>query len=225
MSNRLVCITGGYGRLGIELAKAFGDNDDTVIITGRCEAKLNSAAGKLQCDAFVHDVTNEKNTHDLVKYIDAKYHRLDVLVNNAGIMRSSLVAEMEPDLFLEVIKTNVYGPFLCTRFLLPLLQRSSSGLIINISSTSGHRADPGASAYNASKFGLMGFTEAVRKELRHMNIRVTTVSPSSIVYNEPTAGGEKIGLTGQDVANAAVFLANNPGRALVRDIELWATNP
>ena len=225
MNERIICVTGGYGQLGKEIVKAFKTNGDKVLITGRDKTKLHSMANELSCDAFVHDVTEENDVKRLRKYIESKYEKLDVLVNNAGLMRSQPVTTMDPKLFLEVLKTNLYGPFLCVHHLLPVLKSAGNALIINISSTSGHRADPGASAYNASKYGLMGFTEAIRNELRLMNVRVTTISPSSIVYSSPDLGDHGIGLSGVDVAQAAVFLANSSDTALFRDLEIWGTNP
>ena len=225
MKKKLICITGGYGRLGKELAKAFIKNGDEVLLTGRDESKLRSTAMELNSDAFVQDVTSESDTRNLEKYINDTYQKLDILINNAAIMRSQPVMDMNPQCFLEVIKTNLFGPFLSTHFMLSVLKKSDNGLIINISSTSGHRADAGASAYNASKFGLMGFTEALRKELRLMNIRVSTISPSFIVYDETSQSGKEPRLTGKDIAKTAVFLANSPVRTLFRDLEMWTTNP
>ena len=211
--------------MGRDIAAAFIENGDEVLLTGRNKQKLNAVASELGCDTFVQDVTNADDARNLRKYIEQKYKKLDILVNNAGLMRSRPVETMEPKLFLEVIETNLYGVFLCTHFLLPVLKKSRNALIINVASTSGHRADAGSSAYNASKFGLLGFTEALRKELRPLNIRVSSISPSSIVYDRTPLGGKGIGLNGTDVAKAMVFLANAPGRALFRDLEMWATNP
>lgn len=225
MADRIVCITGGYGRLGKEFAKAFLANNDTVILTGRDAAKLETAASKLGCDSCKHDVTSIDQTEGVRSYIKENYNKLDVLINNAGIMRSRPVAQMPPKLFEQVIMTDLYGPYLSTHALLPLLKKSDNALIINIASTSGHRADPGASAYNAAKFGLLGFTEAIRKELRQFDIRVTSISPSSISYENDPEKGKGAALNGNDIAEAAVYLANSRGRVLFRDIEMWATNP
>jgi len=225
MGKRLVCITGGYGRLGQALAKEFKHNGDQILITGRDEKKLKAAAETIECDSFAQDVTNRQQTERLKEYIEKKYKALDILVNNAALMRSEFVEKMDPGLFKEVLETNLYGPFLSTHTLLPLLKKGSNAIILNIASTSGHRADPGSSAYNASKFGLLGFTEALRKELRKSGIRVTSISPSSIQYHSAPLEGAGVGLNGQDIAKTAVYLTNCPGRTLVRDLEMWATNP
>lgn len=225
MPQQVVCITGGYGKLGLAFASAFIQAGDEVIITGRDESKLKQAANNLKCQFHQTDVTDSSDLTALKEFIEAKHHRLDVLINNAAYFTRGYVADLDPDGFLQALKTNLYGPFLCTKMLLPLLRKSDNPLILNISSTSGHRADPGSSAYNASKFGLMGFTEALRKELRKENIRVTSMSPSAIFFGDDNDRGQGARLNGTDIAEAAVFLAKSKGRALFRDIEMWATNP
>ncbi len=225
MIKRLCCITGGYGRLGKDMAKAFVAGDFDVLITGRDAEKLEEAAGEIGCDHYMFDVTKEEQGEQLKTYIRGKYNKLDVLINNAGIMRSRPVPRMNPSLFLSVLKTNLYGPFLSAHIMFPLLKKSKNAMIINICSTSAHRADAGMSAYSASKFGLLGFTESLRKEMRQYNIRVSSISPSSIEFDDGPLSGKGIALKGKDVAEAAVFLANSHGRALYRDLEIWATNP
>jgi len=215
MDKRIVCITGGFGKLGTSFAKAFTEEGWDVLITGR-------NVRETEFDSFKHDVTSEEDTKALHSYIADKYGHLDLLINNAVVFHGGNVDTVQPEDFLDSLTVNLYGPYLTTYYLLPLLKKASSPMIINVSSTSGHRADPGSSSYNASKFGLMGFTEAIRKELRKINIRVTSLSPSSIYFGEPAS--EKR-LNGSDIAQAAVFIANSPGSALFRDLEMWATNP
>ncbi len=225
MADKCILITGGYGKLGVEFANAFTDNGDQVVITGRNSQKLSATARQINCDSFIHDVTDEENTQELEDYLRKKYNKLDVLINNAGLVQSQPVEIMEPKLFFDVVNVNLYGTFLCTHKLLPLIKLSGDGLIINVASTSGHRADSGSSAYNASKFGVLGFTEALRKEVRKFNIRVTSISPSSICFGDAPDSGKGVGLNGKDIADTAVFLTENRGRALFRDLEIWGTNP
>jgi len=225
MSGKIICITGGYGRLGKEFGKAFKASGDKVVLTGRDNAILEKVGASLECETFPVDVMQEQHVINLATFIEKKYSKLDILINNAAVMRSKFVEEMSPALFLEAIKTNIYGPFLVSQKLLPLIKKSESGLIINMASTSGHRADPGASAYCASKFGLMGFTESFRKEVRKYNIRVTSFSPSTMLFGDTPMGGKGAGLNGKDIADAAVYLSKAPARTMFRDLEFWATNP
>ena len=225
MAQKLILITGGYGHLGQALAQAFLGNGDRVILTGRNEKKLAQTGRTLGCPAYPMDVKDFKNVAAVAKVIQKKYGFLDVMINNAAVFKSAPVSEMDSADFLEIIITNIYGPFICVQKFLPLLRESAQPLIVNIASTSGHRADPGTCAYNASKFGLLGFTESIAKELRKENIRVTSISPSSIHFGSTALSGKGIPLNGRDIAQTAVYIANSPGRTLFRDIELWATNP
>lgn len=210
MKNRVVCITGAHGRLGREFAKAFDSEGWEVVKTGRHD------------DCFPHDVCSEDDTIKLRDHIAEKYGHLNLLINNAAVFHSGAVDKIKPEQFLDALKTNIYGQYLQVHYLLPLLKKADSPMIINVSSTSGHRADPGSSAYNASKFGLRGFSDSIRKELRKFDIRVTTLSPSSIYFGDPPSDTK---LNGSDIAKAALFLANSSSSALYQDLEMWATNP
>jgi len=225
VSKGLVLITGGYGRLGRDFARAFREDGWSVLLAGRDRDKLSAAAQETETDYQVLDVTQEEQVLGAKRYVEERYGKLDVLINNAAVMRSEPVETMAPALFLKSITTNLYGTFLCTHHFLPLLKKSEQALVINVASTAAHRADAGSAAYNASKFGLRGFTEALRKELRKTDIRVTSISPSMIRYGEAPAQGKGAGLNGRDVADAALFLANAAGRSLFIDLEMWATNP
>lgn len=222
---KIVCITGGYGKLGTSLATAFKAAGDTVLITGRDKSRLLKAGERLECETLQQDVTREEDAQKLHDYLHEKHGRLDVLINNAAMLRGGPVEQMPPRDFLQVLTVNIHGPFLCTQALLPLLKASPTPLVLNISSTSGHRPDPGMAAYNASKFGLRGLTDTMRLELRKHNIRVTSLSPSSLHFGDGRDCIEGSGLKGEDLADIAVYLSRSPGRALVRDIEVWATNP
>jgi NAD(P)-dependent dehydrogenase (short-subunit alcohol dehydrogenase family) len=225
MSKGVVLITGGYGRLGLEFARAFTKDGWSVLLTGRDPDKLRAAASEAGTDHHPLDIADEEQVLSTKKHVEERYGVLDVLINNAAVMRSEAVETMAPALFLKSITTNLYGTFLCTHHFLPLLKKSDHALVINVASTSAHRADAGSAAYNASKFGLRGFTEALRKELRKHDIRVTSISPSMIRYQDAPSKGKGVGLNGRDVADAALFLANAPGRSLYIDLEIWATNP
>lgn len=225
---RTIVITGGYGRLGRCFAQAFIAQGDAVILTGRNEVRLQAAAEDLgaaashQLDHAIHEQVNT-----FADWLNEHHPQVDVLINNAAQMAGGgSLPEVNPHTFTQMVHGNICGPFFMTQALLPHLNRSDAPLVINVSSTSGHRADAESAAYNASKFGLMGLSEALRKDLRRQGIRVTTLSPSSINYDaEAATGGKGALLHGDDIADAALWLANAPPRALVRDIELWATNP
>jgi 3-oxoacyl-[acyl-carrier protein] reductase len=226
-NERVVLVTGGYGNLGQCFAKTFRDAGDRVIITGRDSKRLEKVATELGCDAhYALDVMDRDQVAAVANMVKTSFGRIDVLINNAGLMGAGGSLEtVDADAFSAVVNTNICGTMNCCQAFLPLLEQAEAALVVNVASTSGHRADAHSAAYNVSKFGLIGFSEALRKDWRAKGIRVSTLSPSSIAFNEQPQSGKGARLHGDDVAQAALDLANLPARALVRDIELWATNP
>jgi len=228
MTDRIIVITGGYGRLGRCFARAFVAAGDHVVLTGRDTDKLAAAATELDCAEHRQlDVSDRAQIAALREHLAAGAGRVDVLLNNAASFAAwGPLEELDETAFEEALRTNIVGPCALTRALLPLLEAAPAPLVVNVASTSGHRADPQTPAYNAAKFGLLGFTEAIRKDLRRRGIRVSSLSPSAIAFDEDAAeGGKGARLHGDDVADTARWLADAPLRALVRDVELWATNP
>lgn len=226
-NKRVVLITGGYGHLGQCFARTFIAAGDRVILTGRDTGRLASATAELGCAAQCPmDVLNRDQVIFAATTLQASFGHIDVLINNAGLMGAGgSLEDVDADAFNAVVSTNICGTMNCCQAFLPLLEKSDAALVVNVASTSGHRADAHSAAYNASKFGLIGFSEALRKDWRAKGIRVSTISPSSIAFGEQPQHGKGARLHGDDVAQAALDLANLPARALVRDVELWATNP
>jgi 3-oxoacyl-[acyl-carrier protein] reductase len=129
-----------------------------------------------------------------------------------------------------ILATNLTGPFLVTRETIPLLRKAKGGTVVFVSSTAGKRGYADGSAYAASKHGVMGLAHSLLYEVRGDDIRVVVVTPSLVdtrrVTGRPVAtGGKGSRLRSEDVAEAVLLACALPGRALVRDIELWATNP
>ena len=224
---RTVLVTGGYGNLGQCFAKTFIAAGDRVILTGRDTERLASATAELGCSAhYSMDVLDRNQVHAVAEQAKGIFGRVDVLINNAGLMGAGGTLEtVDPDAFNAVVTTNICGTMNCCQAFQPLLEAAETALVVNVVSTSGHRADAHSAAYNASKFGLMGFSESLRKDWRSKGIRVSTLSPSSIAFGDQPKHGKGARLHGDDVAQAALDLANLPARVLVRDVELWATNP
>jgi 3-oxoacyl-[acyl-carrier protein] reductase len=137
---------------------------------------------------------------------------------------------MSVETWNRVIGTNLTGTFLVTRATVPLMKKAKGGTIVFVSSTAGKRGYGEGSAYAASKHGLMGLAHSLLYELRGENIRVITLSPSVVDTRRydgtrPPRDGKGALLRSEDVAQAVLFACALPGRALVRDIELWGTNP
>jgi 3-oxoacyl-[acyl-carrier protein] reductase len=176
------------------------------------------------------DVSNEKSVHRLLSKTLTEFGTIDILVNNAGQYMEKMVTDMSVEEWNNVIGTNLTGPFLLARAVLPEMIEKRDGTIVMISSTSGKRAKANSAAYSASKFGIEGFSEALLREVRGFNVRVVVVTPSSVDSSErdpqqTLKGGEGARLRAEDVAAVVVEAIKLPPRALVREVELWATNP
>ncbi len=151
----------------------------------------------------------------------------DILVNNAGIMTHGDVIDMPLDTWNVIIDTNLRGPFLTSQAFLPGMIQKNRGDIIMISSMSGKKGDPGHSAYNASKFGLQGFSQALMYEVRQDNIRVMVLNPSRVDKSQDTGPkcGKGLTLHAYDIASTVLHIVLLPGRTMIRDMDIYGTNP
>jgi len=165
---------------------------------------------------------------ELATVVHTELGTVDILVNNAAALSSSKpVDSMSLETWNEVIETNLTGVFLTTRAFLPGMLEKNRGDIFMISSMSGKKGDPGAAAYAASKFGVQGFSQALMYEVRQHNIRVMVLNPSA-VDTSPDEGpkeGPGLYLHAADIGSTVVHLACLPGRTLIRDLDIWGTNP
>lgn len=175
-------ITGGSSGIGYSIAEKLSQNGFRVIITGRNEGKLLEAAGKLRKGGrdvvpVVCDVSSPGE-------VDLLFHaggleRLDVLVNNAGVASFAPIEQASLEDWNKCLAINLTGVFLVTREAIPLLKKTG-GHIFNIVSVAGKKGFPNCGAYSASKFGLYGFTEVLREEMRGNGIKVTAIIPGAV---------------------------------------------
>ena len=175
-----IILTGCNSGFGLEAALAFARNGDTVYATMRnpdnAEA-LQAAAGHegLRIAIRQLDVTRPDRFPSLFEEILGETGSIDVLVNNAGILRAGAFEDLSEEMFREVVETNLFGPLLLTRAVLPYMRKQRNGYIIMISSLSGIAGLPGDVAYTASKFALEGATEALRHEVDRWGIKLALV--------------------------------------------------
>jgi 3-oxoacyl-[acyl-carrier protein] reductase len=163
-----------------------------------------------------------------VRFVDEQKGRLDVLVNNAGIGGFAPVDEISTDDFRAIVETNLFGPFYAIRAAAPVMRRHGGGFIVNIASLASVNAFAGGSAYNASKFGLLGLSESAMLDLRHGGIRVAAVLPGSVATEfGGSHGGRESSwmLTADDVAQAVADLVRFPDRAIPSRIDLRPSKP
>ncbi|MGZ3240104.1 MAG: SDR family oxidoreductase [Burkholderiaceae bacterium] len=182
LEGKTILITGGASGLGAALCSVLGASGANIVVGDINADKAASVAhlmGNNGTQSHGHaigfDVGDPKAAERAVNETIEKFGKLDVLINNAGTDITLPIAELTPTDWMRVINTNLNGPFLMAKYALQHMRREGSGHIINVTSTAAKRAWPNASAYHASKWGLLGLSHAMHAELRQHNIKVTAV--------------------------------------------------
>jgi 3-oxoacyl-[acyl-carrier protein] reductase len=230
LTGQVAIVTGasrGIGRsIALELAK-FGAK--VVVNYASSSGAADELAAKIvsgggEAIAVGADISKAEQVDALVKTAMDKWGRIDVLVNNAGITRDTLLLRMKLEDWQAVIDTNLTGVFSCTRVVSKIMLKQKSGRIINIASVAGQMGNPGQANYSASKAGVIGFTKTVAKELSSRGITVNAVAPGFIatdMTNDLNAAGIlqfiPLGRYGQpeEVAGMVRFLAADPAAAYI----------
>lgn len=233
LNDKAALVTGGTRGIGLAIAEALLGEGAKVFICGRDASALKAALERLsrlgegRADGMVADVRRFDDCRRFIQAAAARFGGLDILVNNAGVGIFKRVEEMSPEEWDATIETNLSGAFYCSREAIPLLRRRGGGYIFNISSLAGINAFPEGAAYNASKFGLNGFSEALMQEVRHEGIRVSYILPGSVAtdFRSGPEGEAAWKLTAEDVARAVIDLYRYPTRALASRIELRPSRP
>lgn len=230
LKGKTAIVTGGTRGIGHAISEALVKAGATVVITARDESKIKSVvsrinlAGPGKATGHVCDVRD----YNQVREFFAEVGGVDILINNAGIGIFSSVESMSPEDFRAVLETNVFGVFYCCHEAIPLMKQRGGGYIINISSLAGANAHPKMAAYNASKFGLNGFSEALMQEVRHDGIRVSYIMPGSV--NTEFGGDEPSDekswqLQPDDIAQVVIDLLAHPQRSLPSRVEIRPSRP
>ncbi|HWW42778.1 3-ketoacyl-ACP reductase [Pedobacter sp.] len=235
LQGRNALITGagkGIGRaLAIELAK----EGVHVGLVARTKADLDKVAEELSAwpvkvVTAIADVSNIAEVNAAVAEIKAGLGTVDILINNAGISSFGSFMELEPERWEQIVKVNLFGPYYVTRAVLPDMINRKTGDIVNISSTAGKNGAAVTSAYSASKFALIGMSESLMQEVRKHNIRVTTLTPSTIATDmakdlKLTDGNPDRVMQPEDFAELIVAQLKLNRRVFVKEAGLWSTNP
>jgi 3-oxoacyl-[acyl-carrier protein] reductase len=234
LSGKAAIVTGGSKGIGYAVAEALARAGADVVICARHEDEVARAAAELEragrgrvigvrCDMRVED-----DVRRLVDGAVTELGRIDVLVNNAGVGRFGSMDELSSDDWHAVIETNLNGVFYASSAAIPHMKRAGSGFIINIGSLAGKNPMPGGAAYNASKFGLVGFSEAMMLDVRHMGIRVSCIMPGSVAtyFNDHTPSEKDAWkIQPQDIATIVMELIAMPERTLPSRIEVRPSQP
>ena len=183
---QVVLITGGSRGIGKAIALKYAENGYNIVInyvsemTDVKELKKEFEKYEVECLIVKADVSKAEEVENVVKQTIEKFGKIDVLVNNAGITRDTLLIRMKEEDFDKVIEVNLKGTFLVTRAVTPYMMKKRNGRIINLSSVVGVTGNAGQSNYSAAKAGIIGFTKSVAKELASRNIRANAVAPGFI---------------------------------------------
>lgn len=236
LKNKKAIITGGGRGLGKATAIAFAKEGMDVAITGRNEAVLKETVSELETFGIkatyaVFDVGNYEEAKTGISTLIKTLGSVDILVNNAGIAAFGTFNDMEVSQWSQIIQTNVMGMYYVTKEVLPHLINQNEGDIINVASTAGLSGNASTSAYSASKFAVIGMSESLMKEVRKNNIRVCTLTPSTIASDMSielgiaTKDSEDSVLQPEDFAELIVAGLKLPRRAMLKSAALWSTNP
>ena len=231
LKGKKAIITGGSRGLGKATAIAFANQGIDVAITGRNEEQLIATVNELKslgvnATYAVFDIGNYDEVKKGIQEIMNTFKTVDILVNNAGIAAFGSFLEMDVNQWQSIIQTNVMGMYYVTKEVLPYLIANNQGDIFNVSSTAGLAGNPNTSAYSASKFAVIGMSESLMKEVRKNNIRVCTLTPSTIASDMSIQLGiaskdsTETVLQPEDFAELIVSALQLPRRALLKNASL-----
>jgi len=180
VKDKVIIVTGGGQGLGAAICKILSEDGATVIPVDIQKNKLKDIVQEIKksngkVEGFEMNVTDESSVKKTIQQIIDKYQKIDAVINNAGIDFTLSVEEMNYDQFRRVIEVNLCGPFNVSKAVYTHMKQNGNGHIVNIASTAAKRAWPNASAYHASKWGLLGFSHALHSEARKDNIKVTAL--------------------------------------------------
>jgi NAD(P)-dependent dehydrogenase (short-subunit alcohol dehydrogenase family) len=231
---KVAIVTGGTKGIGRGIAEALVRERLNVCISARSASEIEEATAALnklgggKAIGFVCDVRDHAQVKSLFARVSAVFGGVDILVNNAGIGMFAPVEEMAPEDFRAILETNLFGVFYCCHKAIPLMKERGGGYIINISSLAGANPHPRMAAYNASKFGLNGFSEALMQEVRHDGIKVSYIMPGSV---NTEFGGDTPSNTNSwqlqpaDIARVVIDLLHHDERSLPSRIEIRPSRP
>ena len=240
--NKIVLITGATSGIGLACAKKFAENGDKLILTGRNEQRLEDIKNELtqqgaQVLPLVFDVRDSAKAKELISSLPADWQEIDILVNNAGLALG-LEAEYkgEPEDWDTMIDTNIKGLLTMTRLVVPSMVERNRGHIINIGSVAGDAAYASGNVYCATKAAVKALSDGLRIDVADTAVRVTNLKPglvetnfSNIRFHGDTGRAANVykgihPLTGDDIADVAVYAANAPKHVQIAEVLILATH-
>lgn len=234
LTGKTALITGGTKGIGKAIAARLIEAGANVAITGRTEEAVQSAVAELHQKTNpsglrvlgkATDVQSEQEVRLLFEWLDASLGGPDVLVNNAGIGIFKNLVDLQPGEWNSLVGTNLTGVYHCCHQALPRMVAKGGGWIINISSLAGRNAFAGGAAYNATKFGLCGMSEAILLDHRYDGVKVSTVLPGSVSTDFGRSGPAAWKIQPEDIAETVAMILGMPDRTLISHVEVRPSRP
>jgi clavulanate-9-aldehyde reducatase len=242
LDGKVAAITGASSGIGEATAVALANEGAAVALGARRKDRLDEIARAIESDggravALEADIGDEEQARGFVRGAAEELGRLDVLVNNAGVMLLGPVEGVDTEQWRRMVDVNVLGLLYCTQEAVPLIRDSGGGHIVNVSSVAGRQATFGAAVYNLTKWGVVGFSEALRQEALNSNIRVTAIEPGFVdtelqghnehpmVVEATEKMRQDIGkvLESGDIARAILYVVSQPEHVNINEVLIRPT--
>jgi NADP-dependent 3-hydroxy acid dehydrogenase YdfG len=241
LDGKVAVITGASSGIGEATAEALAAEGATVVVAARREDRLEDLVERIEGNgsralAVSGDVTDENQAHDLIRKAKEEFGRVDIVVNNAGVMLLSRVERSLSDEWRQMFNINVLGLLYVTDAAVQVMKEQGSGHLVNISSLASRGTRPGLGVYSGTKTAVNAISESLRQELQEDNIRVTMVEPGAVKTELPdhiTDEEAQEGLQGllqsievlqpEDIANAIAYCVSQPERVSVNEILIRPT--
>ena len=234
LDGKVAAITGASSGIGEAAAVALAEAGARVSLGARRKDRLDALSEKLgdQAIAIETDISDESQARDFIQQTKSELGSVDILVNNAGVMLLGLLLMQDGDDWRRMIEVNALGLVYCSQEALKVMNEQGGGHIVNVSSTAGRHAYAGSAVYNMTKWGVTGFSEALRQEALHVNVRVTCVEPGYVdtelqghntnpmVVEAAAKMKEQIGkvLEAEDIAQAILYAVSQPEHVCVNEV-------
>lgn len=243
LEGKVVAITGASSGIGEATAMMLSAEGASVSLAARRKDRIDELASRVEAAGgtalpIETDITDEGQANAFVERTNEELGGLDVLINNAGVMLLGPVAGADTDQWRRMLDVNVLGLLYCTHASLPIMGSAGTGHIVNVSSVAGRQANMGSGVYNLTKFGVVGFSEALRQECAMANVRVTAIEPGWVdtelqghntqpmvveAMNKLIDKIEKI-LEPDDIARAITYAVSQPAHVSVNEILIRPTS-